>query len=185
MLHRELLDYLPDFLRDLTELKEIMAVETVEIENVHDRMDLALENAFIDTADSATIARMEKMYSVPVQPDATLEDRKFSLKAVLNQSSPFTYRTLCRALDALCGEGGYSVEITPGTYTAKIRINLSRRNNYLAAQSMVEKVIPCNLLLDMSLLYNQHQTLAHYTHGELAEYTHDQLRNDETLAEVI
>lgn len=185
MLHRALLEYLPDFLRNLTELKEIMAVETVEIENVHDRMDLALENAFIDTADTSTIARMEKMYGVAVQPEATLEDRRFNLKAALNQSSPFTYRTLCRALEALCGAGGYSVEITPAAYTAKIRINLSRRNNYLAAQSMVEKVIPCNLLLDMSLLYNQHQTLAHYTHGELADYTHDQLRNDETLAEVI
>lgn len=185
MLHRALLEYLPDFLRDLTEMQEIMAVETVEIENVHDRMDLALENAFIDTADADTIARMEKMYGVAVQPDATLEDRKFSLKAALNQSSPFTYRTLCRALEALCGAGGYSVEITPGTYTAKIRINLSRRNNYLAAQSMVEKVIPCNLLLDMSLLYNQHQTLAVYTHSELGEYTHYEVRNDETLAEVI
>lgn len=185
MLHRPLLEYLPDFLRDLTEMSEIMTAETPELETIHAKIDLTLANQFIMTADEETIARMEKMFSVPAQPNATLEDRKFSVKAFLNQSSPFTYRTLCGQLEALCGVDGYSVELTPSTYTIKIRIGLARRNNYNAAQEMIERVLPCNLVLDLSLLYNQYSTLSRYTHRQLAAYTHYAIRNDEHLAEGI
>lgn len=179
-----LLEYLPNYLRDFVEMSAITAAEEPELLLVQSQLEQVLANQFIDTADTDTIERMEKMFNVPVQPDATLDDRRFSVKATLNQAAPFTYRSLCNQLEALCGADGYSVDLLPN-YNISIRIGLARKNNYNAAQEMVERVLPCNLVLDMSLLYNQHSTLAHYTHAQLSNYTHYGVRNDETLAEVI
>jgi hypothetical protein len=185
MLHRPLLEYLPDFLRDLAEMSEIMESETTEIESVHAKIDTALANQFIATADEETLARMEKMFGVPIQPNATLDDRRYSIRATLNQASPFTICTLHKSLTDLCGADGYSCDLDAASYTITIQIALSRRNNYDAAEEMLRRILPCNLVLDLSLLYNQHSTLAHYTHAQLEEYTHYGLRNDEHLSEVI
>ena len=45
-------------------------------------------------------------------------------------------------------------------------------------KEMLEEVIPANMEIDLSLLYNQHETLAKFTHKELAKYTHRQIREE-------
>ena len=44
--------------------------------------------------------------------------------------------------------------------------------------ALLDRVVPVNLTVDLSLRYNQHQTLLGRTHAALAAYTHDQLRNE-------
>ena len=46
------------------------------------------------------------------------------------------------------------------------------------AAALLDRVVPVNLTVDLSLRYNQHQTLLGRTHAALAAYTHDQLRNE-------
>ena len=52
------------------------------------------------------------------------------------------------------------------------------KQNYDDVAALLERVAPANLVVDLSLLYNQYQYLAGFSHGILAGYTHEQLRNE-------
>ncbi|CAI3658075.1 hypothetical protein CNEO4_2430002 [Clostridium neonatale] len=43
---------------------------------------------------------------------------------------------------------------------------------------MTEKMIPLNMVINISLLYNQNSLLKKYTHKQLSAYKHSQLRNE-------
>jgi hypothetical protein len=38
-------------------------------------------------------------------------------------------------------------------------------------------MIPANMIINMSLIYEQHENWTTYTHQQLSAYTHEQLRN--------
>ena len=59
-----------------------------------------------------------------------------------------------------------------------ICLALTARQMLSDAAALLDRVVPVNLTVDLSLRYNQHQTLLGRTHAALAAYTHDQLRNE-------
>lgn len=63
-------------------------------------------------------------------------------------------------------------------YRVVVRVNLINKKNFSMVKEMLEEVIPANMEIDLSLLYNQHETLAKFTHKELAKYTHRQIREE-------
>ena len=54
---------------------------------------------------------------------------------------------------------------------------LAQKNQYDVVAEMLEEIVPCNLQLNLSLLYNQYRTLKPYPHIILAQFTHWELRN--------
>ncbi|MEG2372762.1 MAG: hypothetical protein RSB36_08290, partial [Hydrogenoanaerobacterium sp.] len=38
------------------------------------------------------------------------------------------------------------------------------------------EVVPANIVIDLSLLYNKNETLSHFTNARLSKFTHKQLR---------
>ena len=78
---------------------------------------------------------------------------------------------------------GYSLKVIHGEYRIIVRVNLINKKNFSMVKEMLEEVIPANMEIDLSLLYNQHETLAKFTHKELAKYTHRQIR-EEVLSHV-
>lgn len=58
------------------------------------------------------------------------------------------------------------------------RVNLINKKKFSMVKEMLEEVIPANMEIDLSLLYNQHTTLAKFTHRELSKYTHKQIREE-------
>ena len=43
---------------------------------------------------------------------------------------------------------------------------------------MLKETVPANMVLDLSLLYNQHKTLKQFTHRQLSAFTGKQIRNE-------
>lgn len=64
------------------------------------------------------------------------------------------------------------------TRSSAIRVMLKVKQNYDDVETLLNRIVPENLVLDLSLMYNQHQTLAAFTHAQLAAYTHYFLRNE-------
>lgn len=175
---RPLINYLPSYLRDYKELKEIFNTEQPEINSLWNLCSDAMDNQFINSSKEYGISRWEKMLGIIPKPSETLEERKFRILIYLNEQIPFTISSLNQQLTRLCGVDGYTLELFNDEYRLKVRINLNNKNNYNAALELLERVIPANLLLDIDLLYNQYEKLKKYTHGQLRPYTHDQLRNE-------
>ena len=52
------------------------------------------------------------------------------------------------------------------------------KNNFNNVEALIEKISPANMVIDLSLAYNQHQSLQTMTHAQLAAMTHYEIRNE-------
>ena len=94
------------------------------------------------------------------------------------EQRPFTMARLQELLGTLCGADGFSAVLAGSAFTLTVRVALTAKQNFDDVESLLGRIVPANLVIDLSLLYNQHQNLADFSYGRLAAYTHDQLRNE-------
>jgi hypothetical protein len=178
MYKRNLIDYLPEFLKEIREYKAILtdAVQP-EVVKLFEAIENAMNDQFILDATENGVSRWEKMLKIVPKATHSLDDRKFTILTKINDQIPYTMTSLKQKLKALCGEDGYSVELDASKFTLKVRIALAAQNAFESVCAMLEQVVPANMIIDISLLYNKNQTLHSYTHKQLSAYTHEQLRN--------
>ncbi len=175
---RKVLDYLPPILRPVRELRAICAGQQAVLEDVWAAVEAALDDQFIQDARESGIARRERILQIAPKGTDTLEDRRFRVKARMNEQLPFTLPALRQQLADLCGPAGYTVALDRGAYLLTVRVALTAKSNFDDVGALLERVAPANIVIDLDLKYNQHGTLAGFSHGQLAAYTHDQLRNE-------
>lgn len=178
MEYKKLIDYLPSFLAEYREYQQIMAIEQTEFDSILARIDLLLENQFIATCNKETVERYERMFGIAPIAGSNLEERKFNLLAKINSELPYTYKKLEEMLANLCGENGFLLSMNANQYQVHVKVALEAKNNMTAVAEMLRVVLPANQAFKVSLLYNQHETLADYTHAQLAAYTHGELREE-------
>ena len=178
VMERALLQYLPEYLHGFRELKGIMEAEQPEVQALWDATEALRNNQFILSADGQGIKKFEAMLGVAALDDDTLENRKFRVLSRWNNAIPYTVPVLKKKLADLCGEGGYQLETSHAEYRVKVRVALPSKKNYRMVEEMLGEVIPANMEVDLSLLYNQHKTLGQSTHRQLAAFTHRQIRNE-------
>lgn len=180
MYSRKLIEYLPEFLRDIREYDAILTLAVQpKVIDLFKGTEGAMNEQFIDTASEYGVARWERMLGIVPKSGQTLEDRKFTIKTRINEQPPYTMRAFKQKLEGLCGKNGYSVEVDVDKFILKVRIALTSRNAYDDVCELVERIAPMNLILDISLMYNQHKMYNNiYTHGQLTAYKHWELRED-------
>ena len=176
---KELLQYLPAVMRGYREMQIIMESEQPEITALEANMGVVMDNQFLDSAQEYGVARLEAMLRITPSTGESLEDRKFSVLAKLLERLPYTQRELERQLANLCGEDGYSLAVVHDDYLLMVRIALSERERFSAVESLLRRIVPANMQIDLALMYNQHSMLSAFTHGELSAYRHYDLRNSE------
>ena len=124
------------------------------------------------------VNRWEKLLKITPKGTETLAERRYRIMTRLIERIPHTIQNLKRQLDYICGADGYSIELFNDEYRLKVRVALTVKYKFDEVKALLARVIPANILLDFSLLYNQHLTLAKYTHAQLSNYTHDFIRNE-------
>lgn len=177
-MRKNLVDYLPPILKDVLEFRCIMGAEQQESDTFHAAIDSVLGNQFIDDADEIGIERYESIFGIVPKATDSLNDRRFRIKAKIAEQLPYTVRTLRQQLTALCGENGYSLEINHDEYRIIAKVELTAKSNFDETDAMLRRVVPANIVIELMLMYNQHQTLTLYTHGQLAKLTHRQIREE-------
>ena len=75
-------------------------------------------------------------------------------------------------------KGNYSADVEEGTYQLLVKIGLAAKNNFNDVESLLNRVVPQNMVVTLLQLYNTHAELGRFTHAQLAAYTHNQLRNE-------
>ena len=176
---RQLIDYIPLILREIREMKVICTnSEQPEIERLWGEAENVFADQFILDATENGVKRWEVMLEIEPKGTDTLDERKFRILTRLNETEPYTITTLKQMLSSLCGQDGFFLTLHNNEYLLVVRVALTARSNYNAVKTLLEGIVPANLILNLSLLYNQHELLAKYTHAQLAEYTHYQLRNE-------
>lgn len=175
---RQLIDYLPPVLRDVREYSHVTAAEQPEVDALWSEAAKALDNATVLTADEYGVARWERMLGITPPATRTLEDRRFLVLARLNAKLPITEAVLRQQLAALCGPAGYTLQVMGSSFVVDVKVELTAKHNFEDVGSMLRRSLPANMSIALSLLYNQHLTLAQRTHAQLSAFTHNQLRNE-------
>ncbi|EOS27611.1 hypothetical protein C806_00058 [Lachnospiraceae bacterium 3-1] len=165
---------IPDVIEQIRDIKAIYDMND-KINPIKDAENLE-KDLFTGTATRQGIARREKLYGIIPADTDTLEDRRFRVMAKENDRIPYTLRSMKKKLENLCGAEGYRLSITENK--VEIRVALIRKTMFQDVTNMAEHMVPLNMSLDCSLLYNQHTTLGKFTHRQLAMYTQNQIRNE-------
>ena len=173
-----ILEYLPDVLKDVREIKAHAAAEKPELERLWAAVDNAYNDQFLYTMTENGIKRWEKMLKISPMGTDSLEDRRFRIINRLNAQLPYTYRMLEHHLIQMCGENGYKMSYDKDTWTLTIRIALTSKKQFNEILDLVNQMIPMNIILDYTLLYNSHEVLGAYTHEQLSNYTYGALRSE-------
>ena len=174
----DILGYLSPMFRKYKEYKVIAQAINPELDLLWNEIMRAQNNQFIDSSDEYGVSRKEKIIGITPKDTDSLEDRKFRLNAREIDKLPYTIRTLKRKLSSLCGEDGYKLNIDYNNFTISIQIALTSKSAYSEVEELLDKMIPENMIINLSLLYNKHSLLSKYTHKQLSSYTHKQLREE-------
>lgn len=179
MYDRRLIEYIPHIIRDVKEYKAILNdAEQDEMVLSWQATDDALNDQFIIDATENGVSRWEKILGIVPKATLTLDERKFTILTRINEQLPFTITTLKEQLKSLCGADGYVVELEANVYTLIVKVALVAVQNYNDVQQLLNRIVPANLVIQLSIIYNTHEVLHAFTHGELHAYTHYQLRNE-------
>ena len=180
-MQKKLIDYYPYVLQQVIDLRRLSESLDADIATANNAFSEAVNTRFVSLADEAGIAKLEELYGVKPKDTDKLEDRRFRLWTTLTNFPPFTLKRLKEQLAMLCQEDGYTLIMDYENYKLTIRVGLAHK----AARDDVEKllawVVPANLVVDCSILWNQYYKLEKYTYRELESYTYQQIREDENI----
>ncbi len=174
----KLLEYLPESLRDVKDIKVSLEAEDVKLTQFYTEIDKVMNNQFISTADVNRVKEWEGIMDITPLDSDTLDERRFRVRARYNEQVPYTYDTLTHNLGMLCGEDGYMIDLSVQDFTLTVKLDLGSKKKYAEVEDMLKRITPCNILISVGLLYNTNELLAEYTHAELSVYTHQYLREE-------
>lgn len=176
----DVLDYLPKVVRTIKEFEVLGDAENPEINNLWLDNQIVLNNQFINTLDEQGCARWEKMLDITPKGTATVEDRRLAILARINASLPYTYRQLENFLRNICADD-YTMTLDNENYTLTVLLSLSRQNQFDEVSNLLTRVIPANLICNVSLKYNQYKIIKPYKYSLLINYTCYEIRIEENF----
>lgn len=167
-LDRKLINYLPEVLRNYREFQKTFEAEEPELLKVQEELSKVLDDLFIEDATERGVKRWEKILKITPKATDSLEDRKFRIITYITRKLPFTLRTLQQMLETLCGKGNYDVELRHNQYEIEVKINLADNNNIMDVLSLLEIVIPANLIQILKSYLTVRSTVPKYAIGGMS-----------------
>ena len=174
---RELIEYLPEIMREYREIKIICSKEQEQVEKIWEQCERMWDNQFIATADEATIRRWEGMLKVNVGNIWTLEDRRHKILSIIAEQRPYTDESLSIMLKSIFGEGNYQIEYT-NPFEMLVSVSFESKNEIANVEKMLDQILPANLKWSVDIFHNKYLLLQNYTHEQLEVYTHEQMRDN-------
>lgn len=175
---RHLINYLPHYMREYAEMREIMGTEQPEIDKLWNAAEGVFADQYVVDATLNGIKRWEKLLGISPKDTDTIEERRFRILTMLNQDLPYTMRQLEHTLTNLCGADGYSIVLTAADYHVLVKLALTNASNYVEVEKTLKKMIPANMVQEVMVMYNPNNMFAGYTHAQLAAYTHNQIKSE-------
>ncbi len=146
--------YLPEYLREIREFKEICSTEDIEIERLNNKIDEIINEVKVQTAKGFGLVRYEKIFNI-INTSSDIEERRFKIKSKLVNQLPFNINWLRNKLKNLVGAGNYRIDIDSKNY--KVTIQISHIFPDIAEVLIDEfrNEFPANLLIVINLFQTE------------------------------
>lgn len=141
-----ILEYLPDFYRQILDYRELDKTESIELDSMNAAIEQLFNDQFVMSSSEEAIKRREKILGIQSDPKETLDFRK---KRILNRyqtKPPFTIRFLQQQLDFLVGKGKTRIHVDVQKFILTVTTNIEDAIVFKEVQYTVNQVKPANLL---------------------------------------
>ena len=145
MINVNLLEYLPDFMQEYREIRQIMKSEEPEFKTLWDLFKKVFNNQFIQYCDEDGISKFEEMLNLHRYENDTLEIRIFRVLTYWNDQIPYTWKVLTQRLNQLCGVGNYELKPNFNNYELGITTKFDDSRKYDELNNMLKMILPANL----------------------------------------
>ncbi len=161
LVDRQLIDYVPNVIKEMTEIKTILITEQPECEETWRAVQDALNDQFIDDSTERGVSRREKILKIIPNANEDIEFRKFRILLRWNEQSPYTITTLRQRLDLLCGDDNYALNVHNEKYLVDIKINTTQQSKYHEIVSFLRNIMPANMGIGSCLFMKSEPALIH------------------------
>jgi len=146
MERKRLIEYLPRFMQDFSELKELLNITNGETDAINTQVGRILDEAFIDDCTEYGIKKYESICGILPADTDTLEERKARVKIKWNDSIPYTFIALIRKLNVYCGGADfYDIDANMEDYEISIFTHLSLSTTVQEVEKMIDRIMPANM----------------------------------------
>ncbi|MBR3697614.1 MAG: DUF2313 domain-containing protein [Clostridia bacterium] len=154
-MNKNIIHYLPPFLREVQEFKKICNVEDIELNTIQQKLDSILNETIIADASEYGIERYEEIFNI-INKSAELYERRFIIQSIFLNRIPFTLEWLKNKLYQTVGDS-YLIEMDYNTYSLVIRISYLFENASRLLEEDIRKSIPANI--DCTIYLNENENL--------------------------
>lgn len=168
----------PEIIKNIPDIKQIYDINEMQGDTLDQTVEQIDSDMNIDEMDASTVERWETILKIVPARSDTLDVRRFRIKTKITDSMPYTYRALERKLDDMYA-GAYDIVIDRINQSIKVNLGLASQKKINDVMNMLEEMVPLDMIIDTSVLYNAHGYLAQYPHCILAQFTHKELREME------
>lgn len=140
-----LANYLPPFMLQFPEIKEIMAAEDADFDNINSSIQKILDEAFIKDCSIYGIKRYESILGITPGVLEPLETRRVNVLMQWNSTIPYTYRTLLKKLEVLYGAGNYEVSGDLQRYYIHVIVHSELQGQKKILYTMLGRFLPMNM----------------------------------------
>ena len=158
---KDIIKYLPSYLQDVKQFKQICNVENIELDFIKEKTDSVLTETFPSTASEYGISRYEKIFDI-LNKTAKLYERRFIIESLFLNRPPFSMSWLKNKLFATVGNN-YTIDMDYDNYKLVIRISYLFENALQLLKEDLKKSIPANIVCEIYL--NENENLDLYAGG--------------------
>ncbi len=171
-----LLNYIPEFLRGIDELKKLFSALDFEILQVYNAVQDIFDGQFIYLCGLPYIERFEKILGIEGFDEKDLSKRRKKIIMKFNEKLPYTVFRFKESLNFICGDKNYFLFIAFERYRIIVKVPAFDKDVFDEVSSLCERMIPVNMEVFVSG-FNTHEILGKFKHKDLAHYTQRELRS--------
>lgn len=145
----DLLNYLPQYVQEYKEIKEIMSTVEPELQLLSDETEVILNNQFILHCNTVGIKKFENMLGIVPSSEDDLQTRIDRVFFLWTDRIPYTYRVLIMKLNALIGNIDEVYELVPRftIYELLLLIYEPLGDKLPELDELLYKMIPANIVM--------------------------------------
>jgi len=153
----KLIEYLPNFMQDITEFKELFKAEDVEVEKLNTAIQKIYNEIIVKLAESYGLERYEKIYNIR-EIAVTIEARRTNILLKMNSRVPYSKKWLKNLLDTVIGKDNYKLTIDESKHLVNIGLPLTCNE----LSEMLKKELRIKIPANMELQYDFYTNMELY-----------------------
>lgn len=170
---KDLIKYYPPEIQKVREIQVVCQIFQPELRNAADEITGLAKGHATETASSEYLDKLEEVYGIKNREGDGIDERRQRIKARMNWSlPPYTLGSLKQRLTAICGADQYTLNMDYEKLILFVGVELHVKALYSDVVDLLKGLVPANIQLETTLLYNTYAMLHAYTHEELKTRTH-------------